>query len=248
VDPEKSKIVEYYDGKLPIFEKNKISKQIKNSFGKTATLSNGIYLVIEHTEACHVIDVNSGNRSQKGKSQEENALAVNLDSAEEIARQLRLRDMGGIIVVDFIDMKSSANRKLLFQKMKEFMKDDRAKHSVTPPSKFGLIEITRQRVRPVTKMVNTEECPSCSGTGKVEATINHIDILESKISTIDNSKEKKISVGLHPFLAAYMTKGIFSLRYKWQKKYGIKIEILALYDNDILEHHVYNMKGQELNL
>ncbi|MFT6715457.1 MAG: ribonuclease G [Saprospiraceae bacterium] len=248
VAPEKAKIVEYYDGQLPIFEKNKISKQIKNSFGKTATLSNGIYLVIEHTEACHVIDVNSGNRSQKGKSQEENALAVNIDAAQEIARQLRLRDMGGIIVVDFIDMRSSANRKLLFQKMKEFMKDDRAKHSITPPSKFGLIEITRQRVRPLTKMVNTEMCPSCQGSGKIEATINHIDILESKISTIDKSKQKKISIGLHPFLAAYMTKGMFSLRYKWQKKYGVKIKILSLYDNDILEHHVYNVKGQELNL
>lgn len=244
--PEKAKIVEHYTGQLPIFEQYKISKQIKNSFGKTATLSNGIYLVIEHTEACHVIDVNSGNRTQKSKNQEENALAVNLDAAEEIARQLRLRDMGGIIVVDFIDMKSAANRKELFNKMKEAMKDDRAKHSITPPSKFGLIEITRQRVRPVTKVVDTENCPSCEGTGKIEAAINLVDIIESKISTIQDLGEKKISLGLHPFVASYLTKGLLSERWKWQKRHNVKIKILPMFDFDILEYHIYNKKGQEL--
>lgn len=246
--PDRSKIVEFYDGKLPIFEKFKISKQIKNSFGKTATLSNGIYLVIEHTEACHVIDVNSGNRTQKSKNQEENALAVNLDAAEEIARQLRLRDMGGIIVVDFIDMKDPANRKTLFNKMKEEMKGDRAKHSITPPSKFGLIEITRQRVRPVTKVVDTELCSTCGGTGKVEASIKLVDVLESKISIFKDMHDNEFTVGLHPFVAAYLTKGLFSLRWKWQRKYGIKLKVLPMFDFDMLEYHFYNKKGKEIHL
>lgn len=246
--PEKVNIVKFYDEQLPVFEKYKISKQIKNSFGKTATLSNGIYLVIEHTEACHVIDVNSGNRTQESKSQEENALAVNLEAAEEIARQLRLRDMGGIIVVDFIDMKSPQNRKLLYQKMVDEMKDDRAKHSITPPSKFGLIEITRQRVRPVTPVVNTEVCPSCLGTGKVEATINLVDTIESKISFAKQNDLKQITVGVHPYVAAYLTKGFLSERWKMQNKLGIKIKILPMFDFEILEYHFYDKNGQEIDV
>ena len=245
--PEKVKIVKYYNEQLPVFESYKISKQIKNSFGKTATLSNGIYLIIEHTEACHVIDVNSGNRTQESKSQEENALAVNLEAAEEIARQLRLRDMGGIIVVDFIDMKNPNNRKLLFQKMVDEMKDDRAKHSITPPSKFGLIEITRQRVRPVTPVANTEVCPSCLGTGKVEATINLVDTIESKISNATEGL-KQITVGVHPYVAAYLTKGFLSLRWKMQNKLGIKIKILPMFDFEILEYHFYDKDGQEIDV
>lgn len=246
--PEKVKIVKHYNEQLPIFEKYKISKQIKNSFGKTATLSNGIYLIIEHTEACHVIDVNSGNRTQESKNQEENALAVNLEAAEEIARQLRLRDMGGIIVVDFIDMKNPNNRKLLYQKMVDEMKDDRAKHSITPPSKFGLIEITRQRVRPVTPVVNTEVCPSCLGTGKVEATINLVDTIESKLALLKQKGYSSVRLGIHPFVASYLTKGIFTLRWKMQNKLGLKINVLPMFDFDILDYHFYEKNGQEIEL
>ena len=178
--PSKRGIVNLYKGSLPIFENFKITREIKQSFGQTVTSKSGVYLVIEHTEACHVIDVNSGNRSHAKANQEENALAVNLEAADEVARQLRLRDMGGIIVVDFIDMKKPQHRKQLYHHMKDAMKDDRAKHSLTPPSKFGLIEITRQRVRPVTKVVTTEVCPSCSGSGKVESSINVVKALEKK--------------------------------------------------------------------
>ena len=246
--PEKEKIVQLYKGETPIFEHFKISKQIKNSFGKTATLSNGIYLVIEHTEACHVIDVNSGNRTQKTKNQEENALAVNLDAAEEIARQLRLRDMGGIIVVDFIDMKDPANRKALYQKMKDEMASDRAKHSITPPSKFGLIEITRQRVRPVTNVVNTEECPSCQGTGKVEATINVVDQIESELSALSNKGIKQVTLGVHPYIAAFLTKGLLTVRWKWQRQYGVKIKVMSLFEYGFLDFYFYDKDGQEINL
>lgn len=248
--PGKKGIVNLYKGKLPIFEHFKITKEIKQSFGKTVTSKSGVYLVIEHTEACHVIDVNSGNRSHENANQEENALAVNLEAAEEVARQLRLRDMGGIIVVDFIDMKKAANRKQLYNHMKEAMKDDRAKHSLTPPSKFGLIEITRQRVRPATEVVTTEVCPSCTGSGKVESSINLVQVLEGQAkSIVSKNKLSKLRVSVHPYVESYLTKGWFTNeKKKLQKRIGAKVEILPMFDNEILEYHFYDEKGQELDV
>jgi ribonuclease G len=247
---KKKAIVNLYNGNLPIFEQFKISREIKQSFGQTVTSKTGVYLVIEHTEACHVIDVNSGNRAHKNANQEENALAVNLEAADEVARQLRLRDMGGIIVVDFIDMKRPAHRKQLFNRMKDAMKDDRAKHSLTPPSKFGLIEITRQRVRQATKVVTTEACPSCMGTGKVEASINVVQVLEGQAnSLVRSSGLEKLRISLHPYLESYLTKGIFSNeKKKIQKRIGAKVELLPMFDNDILEYHFYDSDGKELEV
>ena len=149
---KKESIVKLYKSKIPLFEKFGIERQIKTSFGKNVSMIKGSYLVIEHTEALHVIDVNSGNRSFSQKSQEDSALEVNLNAASEIARQLRLRDMGGIIVVDFIDQNKAENRRKLFNHLKSEMQEDRAKHKILPPSKFGLIQITRQRVRPEMKI------------------------------------------------------------------------------------------------
>lgn len=248
--PKKKDIVNIYKGKLPIFEHFKISKEIKQSFGKTVTSKSGVYLVIEHTEACHVIDVNSGNRAHEGSTQEDNALAVNLEAASEVARQLRLRDMGGIIVVDFIDMRNPGNRKKLYQHMKDIMKDDRAKHSLTPPSKFGLIEITRQRVRPATAVVTTEVCPSCTGTGEVNASINVVQEMEGQAnSLIKADKLNKITISMHPFIASYLEKGFFSTeKRKIQKRIGAKIDILPMFDCEILEYHFYNSEGQELHV
>lgn len=248
--PTKKGIVHLYKGKLPIFEHFKITKEIKQSFGKTVTSKSGVYLVIEHTEACHVIDVNSGNRAHENANQEENALAVNLEAAEEVARQLRLRDMGGIIVVDFIDMKKTSNRKQLFNHMREAMKDDRAKHSLTPPSKFGLIEITRQRVRPATAVVTTEVCPSCTGTGKVEASINLVQVLEGQAKTIVKNKSlSKLQISVHPYVESYFTKGLFTNeKKKLQKRIGAKVEFLPMFDNEILEYHFYDTSGQELDV
>lgn len=248
--PNKKNIVKLYKGELPIFEHFKITKEIKQSFGKTVTSKSGVYLVIEHTEACHVIDVNSGNRSPEGANQEENALAVNLEAAEEVARQLRLRDMGGIIVVDFIDMKNPSHRKKLFNHMKDKMKDDRAKHSLTPPSKFGLIEITRQRVRPATAVVTTEVCPSCTGSGKVEASINLLKVLEGQANTLVKSNAiNKIKISMHPYVASYLEKGIFfTEKRNLQKRIGAKIEILPFFDCEILEYHFYNPDGEELRV
>ncbi|MEO5968095.1 MAG: ribonuclease E/G, partial [Ferruginibacter sp.] len=147
IAPDKEDIVSYYNNGLPIFENFGITKQVKAAFGKTVNLPSGAYLIIEHTEALHVIDVNSGYKSVSN-NQEQNALETNLEAAEEIARQLRLRDLGGIIVVDFIDMKLMENKKKLADSMDLFMKSDRAKHAVLPITKFGIMQITRQRMKP----------------------------------------------------------------------------------------------------
>ena len=161
--PQKVDIVQLYKGKEPIFDYFNVTKQIKGFFGKIVTIRNGVYLVIEHTEAMHVIDVNSGHRVNKENSQEDNAFQVNIEAAKEIARQLRLRDMGGIIIVDFIDMHEAKHRKDLFDALVEAMAHDRAKHTILPPTKFGLIQITRQRVRPETEVQVQEKCPVCAG-------------------------------------------------------------------------------------
>ena len=216
--PEKEKIVKLHKSSTPIFEKYGIERQIKTSFGKTVSMSRGAYLVIEHTEALHVIDVNSGNRSNKAGSQEETALEVNLIAATEIARQLQLRDMGGIIVIDFIDMHRSENRNKLFQHLKEHMSLDRTKHKILPPSKFGLIQITRQRVRPELSIKTTE--PNPNKNGEVEAPIVLLDKIEADLERIiSNPKNKNVVLNVHPFISSHLTKGISSIRFRWYLKH-----------------------------
>jgi Ribonucleases G and E len=206
IEPEKEKIVKYYNGRLPIFEHYGIERQIKSSFGRSVSMGKGAYLIIEHTEAMHVIDVNSGNRTNANENQEANALTVNLAAAEEIARQLRLRDMGGIIVVDFIDLHRPENRKKLYEKLKQEMSIDRAKHKILPPSRFGLVEITRQRVRPEMAIQTREKNPD--GAGEVEAPILIIDEIENRLELIANQeKDRNIFLHAHPFIAAYLTNG-----------------------------------------
>ncbi|QCX02172.1 ribonuclease E/G [Aggregatimonas sangjinii] len=227
IAPGKESMVKQYQSSVPIFEKFGIERQIKTSFGRTASMSRGAYLIIEHTEALHVIDVNSGTRSNKAKNQEDTALEVNMLSASEIARQLRLRDMGGIIVIDFIDMVKPQHRKKLFEHLKEEMKDDRAKHKILPPSKFGLIQITRQRVRPEMNIKTTEENPN-NGGGEVEAPIVLIDKINVDLEKLlkGPKKDSKISLNIHPFIAAYITKGFPSIRFKWflEHKKWIKVQ------------------------
>lgn len=227
IAPGKESIVKLYKSSVPIFEKYGIDRQIKTSFGRTASMSKGAYLIIEHTEAMHVIDVNSGNRSNKAKNQEDTALEVNLLSASEIARQLRLRDMGGIIVVDFIDMVKAANRKKLFEHLRNEMKDDRAKHKILPPSKFGLVQITRQRVRPEMKIKTTEEDPNREGQ-EIEAPIVLVDKINVDLEKLlkGPKKDSSVTLNLHPFIAAYITRGFPSMRSKWfmEHKKWIKIQ------------------------
>ena len=223
--PEKEKIVKLHTSATPIFEKYGIERQIKTSFGKTVSMSRGAYLVIEHTEALHVIDVNSGNRSNKAGSQEETALEVNLIAATEIARQLQLRDMGGIIVIDFIDMHRSENRNKLFQHLKEHMSLDRTKHKILPPSKFGLIQITRQRVRPELSIKTTE--PNPNKNGEVEAPIVLLDKIEADLERIiSNPKNKNVVLNVHPFISSHLTKGISSIRFRWYLKHKKWITII----------------------
>jgi len=219
IAPKKESIVKLYNSKIPIFEKFGIERQIKTSFGKNVSMTKGSYLVIEHTEALHVIDVNSGNRSSSAKNQEESALEVNLIAATEIARQLRLRDMGGIIVVDFIDQNKADNRKKLFNHLKTEMKEDRAKHKILPPSKFGLIQITRQRVRPEMNIKTREENPSNGLDNEVEAPIVLIDKISEDIDRLVNKGESHINLNTHPFIAAYLEKGYPSVRLKWYFKH-----------------------------
>ncbi|MFZ9955156.1 MAG: Rne/Rng family ribonuclease [Flavobacteriales bacterium] len=248
--PENVDIVKLYKDRLPIFEHTGIARQIKTSFGKTVTLKSGIYLIIEHTEAMHVIDINSGHRSKTEMNQEENALAVNLEAAAEVARQLRLRDMGGIIVIDFIDMKNPNNRKQLFNALRDGMKEDRAKHSILPPSKFGVIEITRQRVRPATAVVTNEVCPTCKGTGEVQPSIVMMDKIEADIKYIfQDLKKEKVIVTAHPFVAAYLTKGFWNpVRKQLGKKYGGKVEVQSFDAYDLIEMRYLDKDGVEIEL
>jgi len=229
ISPEQEKIVKLHKKDTPIFQEFNITKQIKGAFGKNVTMKKGVYLVIEHTEALHVIDVNSGKKVDSKKNQETNALAVNLEAAEEVARQLRLRDMGGIIVVDFIDMKEEKNRKLLTSKMKEAMSTDKAKHHVLPPTRFGLVQITRQRVRPEMNIDTQESCPMCSGNGKIDSSLLLIEQIENKLHTLTEKNKNSICISTHPFVASYINKkeGWFtsSISKKWSKKFKRKISI-----------------------
>lgn len=250
IAPQKVDIVKMYKGREHVFQHFGIDKQIKSAFGKTVTIKSGVYLIIEHTEALHVIDVNSGHRVNKKNTQETNALEVNLEAAAEIARQLRLRDMGGIIVVDFIDMVEARHRKALFLRLKEEMSKDRAKHTILPPSKFGLVQITRQRVRPEMTIETLEQCPACKGTGKIGPSIIITDEIENNIRyLLQEQNEKQITLEVHPFVHAFLTKGLFSsLRSKWQRKYGKKIYLKKNTNFHFLEYHFYDQNGEELKI
>ena len=248
IAPKQVNIVNQHKSKKPIFETFGITKQIKSSFGKTSTMGSGAYLVIEHTEAMHVIDVNSGPKMQR-RDQESAAIAVNLEAAEEISRQLRLRDIGGIILIDFIDMKKAENKQTLFKSMKEFMRNDRAQHTILPLSKFGLMQITRQRVRPEVKINTAEKCPTCEGTGKINPSILIIDDIERDLNYIVGSRPKsKIKLVVHPFIHAFLRQGFYSIQKKWYFKYSkwVKLEV----DNDFHfnEYKFFDGKDDEVRL
>lgn len=249
IAPAKEKIVKHYNGKTKLFENFGIEKQLKSLFGQSVSIPGGGYLIIEHTEALHVIDVNSGNKSNSEKDQETTALNVNLQAVSEIARQLRLRDMGGIIVIDFIDMRKQENKKAVFDKMKEEMKVDRAKNTVLPLTKFGLMQITRQRVRPELNIITKEICPTCGGTGKVAPTLLVSDQIEKNLEYILlKQNEQQLTIALHPFLHAYFTKGIISRRVKWFFKYKrwVKLEIDS--SLGLVDYRFHNKAGEQIEL
>lgn len=249
ISPDMESIVRMHKHKEPIFDHFGIEKQIKGAFGKTVNLAGGAYLVIEHTEALHVIDVNSGNRTASKENQEENAYQVNKEAAKEIARQLRLRDMGGIVVIDFIDMHKPQNRKELFDFLRAEMQYDRAKHTILPPSKFGLVQITRQRVRPEMNIVTSEVCPTCNGTGTIRPTILLMDDIENNFNYIlTEQNEKGITLAVHPYIEAFIKKGIYNRQMKWFIKYGQWIKVKNNPSYQITEFHFFSSKDEEIKL
>ncbi len=247
---DKVDIVKYHKGGEPIFDVYGVTKQIKSGFGRVVPIRRtGAYLVIEHTEALHVIDVNSGHKMNAEISQEQNALAVNLDAAEEVVRQLRLRDIGGIIVVDFIDLRDAKNRKILYEKMVELMKKDSAKHNVLPPSKFGLVQITRQRVRPQTSIQVLEKCPVCDGTGMVKSNLLLTDDIEQHVDyLIKEQNYKKLTLEVNPFVYAFLKKGFWNFSKKWWWKYKRWVKIQSSTAMHYLQYRFLNSDGEEIKL
>ncbi|MDA9237099.1 Rne/Rng family ribonuclease [Schleiferiaceae bacterium] len=240
IKPGASKMVKEYSGQMPLFQFSSVDRQIKGAFGRSVSMTKGAYLIIEHTEALHVVDVNSGNRTNTADNQESNALQVNLLAAVEVARQLRLRDMGGIVVIDFIDMNSAENRKAVYEKMESEMKRDRARHKILPISRFGLMELTRQRVRPETNITTREENPD----NLVEAPIQVIDAMASKLAQIEL---REVYIHVHPFIEAYLTKGFFgSIKKTWQKKFRKKIVVVPRDAFTMLEWRVMDKDNNAL--
>jgi ribonuclease G len=241
IAPEKENIVKLYKGHEPIFEHFGVEKQIKSLFGRTVSIKSGAYLIIEHTEALHVIDVNSGNRSKASKDQETNALEVNLAAVEEVARQLRLRDMGGIIVVDFIDMQTNEHKQAVYDKMRNLLDLQKTRHNVLPLSKFGLMQITRQRVRPEMAIDTTEKCPTCKGTGEISPSILIDKDIELALSNfLEKEKVNYVHLKLHPYLASYFKRGFPSIRLRWMFKHKIILRITASASLNFLDYKFAN--------
>ena len=250
IAPDRKDIVKLYTKDEPIFDHFSITRQIKSSFGKTVSFRSGAYIIIEHTEALHVIDVNSGNRSKAANDQESNALEVNLRAADEIARQLRLRDMGGIIVIDFIDMAKAEHRQELYDHMREIMATDRARHNILPLSKFGLMQITRQRVRPVLDIHTEETCPSCYGRGEIQPSLLFTDTLYEKLDTLVNHMGMRdFIMYVHPYVEGYLKRGwLMSIFAKWRRKLGGNFKIIADESLAYLQYRVVSKDGKELDL
>ncbi|MEZ4805327.1 MAG: Rne/Rng family ribonuclease [Bacteroidia bacterium] len=249
IAPGKESIIRLYNSKVPIFQHFGIDKQIKASFGKNVMFSNGAYLIIEHTEAMHVIDVNSGRKTSSSENQQENALRINSEAVKEIARQLRLRDLGGIIVIDFIDLKNPTSRKQLLDSLVKEMKTDRSKHNILPMSKFGLVQITRERVRPEININTSELCPSCNGTGTVVSSMLLSDNIEEKLSYIwDTLNINKLTLKVNPIIKAYLTKGgLKSVRAKWFWKHKKWVKIKSDVNFHLTNFTIYNDSGDELS-
>ena len=247
IAPEKADIVTFHHNGSPIFDQFGVTKQVKAAFGKTVNLPSGAYLIIEHTEALHVIDVNSGYKSVSN-NQEQNAIETNMEAAEEIARQLRLRDLGGIIVVDFIDMKLPDNKKKLMEAMDEFMRQDRAKHAVLPISKFGLMQITRQRMKPELTINTMEICPSCGGTGKISSTLVLEDEIDKNLNYLITHKHNNLTLMVNPIMHAYLTKGFLSYQFKWRWKYKQRIRVKANTNYHLTEFHFFDNHEEEIKL
>lgn len=223
IAPDSAKIVKLYDGTQPIFDKFDITRQMKTGLGRVVGFKHGGYLIIDRTEALFSIDVNSGSKKLY-EDQEENAFQFNMLAAEELVHQLRLRDIGGIIIVDFIDMDSKEHQQQLYDYVRKLMSHDRAKHNVLPLSKFGLMQITRQRVRPAVEVDVMEVCPTCMGKGKIQSSILFTDQVEEEIGHYYERYGKGLRLHLHPYVYSYVCRGWFnSLKCQWRRRYGVHV-------------------------
>lgn len=249
IAPDKVDVVRHYKMETPIFEQFGIQRDIRRAFGKIVTIRSGIYLYVEHTEAMHVIDVNSGNHIKSGDGQEDTALQVNIEAAKEIARQLRLRDMGGIIIVDFVDMNKAENRHKLFEEMTTAMSHDKARHTILPLSKFGLMQITRQRVRPVIEVDVQEKCPFCDGSGAIKASITVVDEIEQNIKYLTTTQRpKKLTILVHPFVHAYLTNGLKSIQRQWMWRYKLRLKFKVIEKFNLLEYKFLDSNNDEIDM
>ncbi len=250
IAPEQKDIVEYHGSKVPIFDQYDVTKQIKSSFGQTVTMPSGAYLIIEHTEAMTVVDVNSGNKmgNTRGTSVN-NAITVNLEAAQEISRQLRLRDIGGIVVIDFIDMKDQDHRHMVYKRVQDMMKEDRARHTILPLSKFCLMQITRQRVKPVIEIATAEVCPACEGTGKIRPSLLLLDEIKSNLRYLSQELGfGKLKIVVHPFVEAFFKKGWVTEHMKWSWELKKRFTITTDESLGMTEYHFYDEHGEEIKL
>ena len=250
MSPGKEDIVKHYKLETPIFEQFGVQRDIRRMFGRIVTIRSGVYLYIEHTEAMHVIDVNSGNHIKAGTGQEDTALQVNIESGIEIARQLRLRDMGGIVIIDFIDMDKAENRKKLFDVMTEEMRRDKARHTILPLSKFGLMQITRQRVRPAMEVDVQEKCPMCDGTGHIKQSLVVVDEIEASLRHLVTAQgERRLTLITHPYIHAYLTKGwLRSLHHRWMRRYRVRLAVESSEKYSLLEFKFFHSNGDEIQM
>jgi ribonuclease G len=225
IAPELKSRVKLYTGEGPIFDEYGIENEVEKSFEHKVWLRKGGYIVIEATEAMVTIDVNTGRFTGK-RSQEDTILKTNLEAAREVARQLRLRDMGGIIVIDFIDMESEQNRRALVDAFRGALRQDRARTKVYPPSELGLVEMTRQRVREPLLSYFSEECSACRGTGKILSLASAAMRLERSLRRVGaHSKERDVQLQIHPDLAVYMLDQR-AHRLEWlERQYGFTVDI-----------------------
>lgn len=248
ISPEQVNIVQHYTGSKPLFDNTGVTRQVKAAFGRTTTLNSGAYIVIEKTEAMHVVDVNSGQKMASNEV-DQALLNVNLEAAEEIARQIRLRDIGGLIVIDFIDMKNPDHKKVLSKAMEDYMMKDRSQHTILPLSKFGLMQITRERARPEVSVNTSEECPTCQGTGKVNATILVTDDIERDLEFVMQSRPKApVYLRVHPYIDAFLRRGWTSQQLRWFVKYNKWIRVVPHTDYALNEYRFFVGKDDEIRL
>ena len=233
ISPQSRKKLEHYSEAQPIFDKFGISKQLEQAFSRKVNLKSGGALVIDETEALVAIDVNTGSHKGGGKDQSSTILRVNMESAEEVCRQLKLRNMGGLIVIDFIDMKHARDRKKVENKMKECLRKDKAKTHVLAISQLGLMEMTRQRHSESVQSTFHDECHYCNGRGNIKSPVTMSVEIQRKLTEIlkarDTSDESDfiLRVVVNPNVRDRLQREDEDLIINFEKKYLVKLEFRA---------------------